>query len=86
MNTLICRKAYTISRNGRLNVWECDTKLDGLIKRDKYEIESIEESKNEELFAGKTKETDDLDKVMARNDEDQDSVKKIYIRYSKKAK
>ena len=67
-------------------MWECDTKLDGLIKRDKYEIESIEESKNEELFAGKTKETDDLDKVMARNDEDQDSVKKIYIRYSKKAK
>ena len=22
---------YTISENGRLNVWECDTDLDGLI-------------------------------------------------------
>lgn len=28
---------YTISRNGRLNVWECDTPLSGLVKRPRNE-------------------------------------------------
>ena len=26
-----------MSRNGRLNVWECDTRLDGLVKLDQDE-------------------------------------------------
>lgn len=80
---------YTISRNGRLNVWECDTRLDGLVKREKYELED-EETKAEELFPGKNdNESDDLNENV--NDEDSDNnhaepKKKFYIHYRKKSK
>ncbi len=86
---------YTVSRNGRLNVWDCDTQLDGLVKREKYEIDE-ESNKVEELFSGKNNELDDLNEktndvekqLMETNLEadEQDSEKRFYINYRKKSK
>ena len=86
---------YTVSRNGRLNVWDCDTQLDGLVKREKYEIDE-ESNKVEELFSGKNNELDDLNEktndvekqLMETNlgADEQDSEKRFYINYRKKSK
>lgn len=70
-----------------MNVWECDTKLDGLVKREKYEA-----ADSEELFSGKkTSDIDDLNEKTENMDEttelsEQDPKKKFYIQYRKKSK
>jgi hypothetical protein len=78
-----------------LNVWDCDTQLDGLVKREKYEIDE-ESNKVEELFSGKNNELDDLNEktndvekqLMETNigADEQDSEKRFYINYRKKSK
>lgn len=87
---------YTVSRNGRLNVWDCDTLPSGLVKREKYEIEE-ESSKAEELFSGKKNDLDDLNEMtkdvekqlMETNidaEAEHDPTKRFYIQYRKKSK
>lgn len=88
---------YTISRNGRLNAWECDTKLDGLIKSEKPGRDEETDANGlgqdaDELttsFAAATRmdvdDDDDGEKQKKENiDEDEDV--KFTIKYKKIAK
>ena len=78
---------YTISRNGRLNAWECDTKLDGLIKSRKpdEQVVVIGEDADElsTSFAAATKMDVDVDSD--KDGQDDDDVK-FTIKYKKIAK
>lgn len=70
---------YTVSRNGRLNVWECDSQLSDLVERTINEDEDDEDVEIE----------DEKRKNLKINEEiinDDDSIKKIGIKYRKKAK
>jgi hypothetical protein len=88
-------KCYTISRNGRLNVWECDTKLEGLVRPEDYTEESSEENDDEDkkveddFLTNKMKKITnghDLEGIIDHNDNSDESKKKFYIAYTKKAK
>jgi hypothetical protein len=76
-------KLYTISRNGRLNVWECDTRLDGLIKQEKNEY-LTEELDTDELG---NKKRDDLDESTSKMEiTHEDGEKRVTITFRKKSK
>lgn len=68
---------YTVGRNGRLNVWECDTKLNGLIP---FVEEEEEPEDDEDEFTGKSK------KKEVETTEDGRPIRKIYVNYRKTAK
>ena len=44
-----CFKLYTLSDNGQLVVWECDTDLDGLVPYDPTKKQKEEEEEDEEI-------------------------------------
>ncbi len=81
---------YTISRNGRLNVWECDTRLNELIKKPKYENVESEElgADSDELSNRKfsQEEKNEDDKMQTNSDDENDIEKVSLIGYKKKAK
>jgi len=81
-------KLYTISRNGRLNVWECDTRLDGLIKQTKLEnnAEYSQGMDSDELENKNSK--DNLDESSTANMEiiNENEEKRVSILYTKKSK
>lgn len=81
---------YTISRNGRLNVWECDTRLNELIKKPKYENVESEElgADSDELSNRKfsQEEQNEDDKMQTNSDDENDIEKVSLIGYKKKAK
>ena len=86
-------KLYTVSRNGRLNIWECDTKLDGLVKRVKNEnVEEIGTDGDELASTKKNVSLDDLEKKKEeeKGQEEQDihaaEDQKVTIHYKKVAK
>jgi hypothetical protein len=83
-------KLYTISRNGRLNVWECDTKLNELIKKPKYENLENEELgvDSDELSNRKfAQEEKKEDEKMETNSDDENEAEKVpLIGYKKKSK
>ena len=76
-----------MSRNGRLNVWECDTRLDGLVKldQDENDDENDDEDKkvDDEFLTNKKKinqnQTTDITDL-------EENKKKFYIAYLKKSK
>ena len=77
-----------MSRNGRLNVWECDTRLDGLVKLDRDE-DSNDENDDED----KKVDDDFLTNKKNKTNENQTDItdleenkKKFYIAYQKKSK
>ena len=79
-----------MSKNGRLNIWECDTKLDGLVKLSKDDIsedENDDEDKKveDEFLTNKKKNSNDID-IDHSDNSDEQSKKKFYIAYTKKAK
>ena len=81
---LLLLQCYTISRNGRLNVWECDTKLNGLVEKTEEDDEEEQEESEHEGEEKKTKAATVVkDETMG---EDEEENKKIGIRYKKKAK
>lgn len=78
---------YTVSKNGRLNVWECDTKLDGLIK--KLKDEDKENVVDGDDLAGKRSlnELNNNDQeVQNMEEDDQEEQEKFTIHYKKVAK
>ena len=81
---------YTIGRNGRLNVWECDTRLDGLIKQNKNEANPEFDLDSDEFSRSKSQTQAVEDEATDENKEDmetnEDEPKKITIHYRKKAK
>ena len=79
-------KLYTISRNGRLNFWECDTRLDGLIKQTKPEPQYSQGTETDELENKNNK--DQLDESSTANMEitDENEEKRLTILYTKKSK
>jgi hypothetical protein len=77
-----------VSRNGRLNVWECDTRLGGLVKLDRDE-DSNDENDDED----KKVDDDFLTNKKNKTNENQTDItdleenkKKFYIAYLKKSK
>ena len=54
--TLIGVQLYSISANGQLQVWQCDTALDGLIPSDPEEQEENEQEDEQEEDKDKTEE------------------------------
>jgi hypothetical protein len=71
-------KAYTVSRNGRLNVWECDTSLSGL-------VEKTDELLNDEEYENDGKTNGEANKYENEAD-DEKTISKIGVKYMKKAK
>jgi hypothetical protein len=80
-----------VSRNGRLNVWECDTKLDGLIKSEK------KPSGKDELIGGVGQDNDELSSsnfdseankmdMEKENEEEETDTVKFTIKYRKVSK
>lgn len=82
MNFLIVFKAYTVSRNGRLNIWDCDTTLNGLVEKTEDENDENLEDNSNEVRKNEKKNVNEV----AEDDEDEENIKKISIRYIKKAK
>ncbi len=80
-------KAYTVSRNGRLNVWECDTPLNGLLEKKIEEEKEIEVIK-EDVLEDKKSKNKNGDEMAIDNDNDlpDDDIRNIGITYKKKAK
>ena len=79
-----------MSKNGRLNVWECDTKLDGLVKLSRdgdSDDENDDEDKkvDDEFLTDKKKTSNDID-IDHSDNSDEQTKKKFYIAYTKKAK
>ncbi len=74
-----------MSRNGRLNVWECDTKLDGLIKKNKNE-ENQDLGVDGDELASKKKPDESMDQDQNDHEDDEEEDKKITIHYKKVAK
>lgn len=59
-------KVYTVSRNGRLNTWECDTKLKDLVRSNKAEkyAEALIGTDSDEL--SNTKIKNDFEDVLRK--------------------
>ena len=87
-------QCYTVGRNGRLNAWECDTRLDGLVKREPTEQDM--DVDNEDVTNGlkSNKDKDDLEesveaddvKVSSASIEESNENKRFYISFKKRAK
>lgn len=77
--------AYTISKNGRLNVWESDTELKNLIPKTNNLIEAIGPDADEFSSGRPIESEDDLKKIDHDNTEDDDSDEKKVL-YKKKSK
>lgn len=75
--------AYTIGKNGRLNVWESDTELKNLIPKTNDLIEAIGPD-TDELSENKPGELEDDVEKNDKMDEENDDEKKV--QYKKKAK
>jgi hypothetical protein len=84
---LLILKLYTISRNGRLNVWECDTPLNGLIKSVKEVLvtEGVGQDSEELVASSKvskkkaTAESDDDDDLHDSNEKNEELMEKMRI-------
>ena len=74
---------YTISRNGRLNVWDCNTKLDGLIKKIKGEDDDANLD-GEDDVEEKEEKKDEADEQS--DTENEEGKKKNRVAYRKVAK
>jgi periodic tryptophan protein 2 len=85
---IVFLKAYTVSRNGRLNVWECDTPLNGLVEKKIEEEKEIEVIKEDVLEDKKSKNKNGDEMAIDDDDSDlpDDDIRNIGITYKKKAK
>ena len=77
---------YTISRNGRLNVWDCNTKLDGLVKRNKGEDDDLVKTGNLDEDEIEDAEDKNEEKDLDAEDENEEAKKKNKVAYRKVAK
>lgn len=86
-------KLYTVSRNGRLNCWECDTPLSGLIKLnddDNKPSAGEEIGDDTEMFTSNYQDEED-EKQNGKNNKNSNEIEQIdeentKIRYLKSAK
>jgi hypothetical protein len=71
-----------------LNVWECDTRLDGLIKQEKNEniIENSQDMESDELENKGNKDQLDESATEIMENTNELSEKRITITYTKKSK